>query len=63
MRAGKSPFDMTEKLAFEKLFRNRGAVHFNERAVCPGTLRMNRMRDELLVGIAKLVDNAFYKND
>ncbi len=55
MRAGKRPFGMAEKLAFEKIRGNGDAVYRHEGA---GTAaeRMNRPRNELLTGAGLALD-------
>ena len=41
---------MSEEFALEKLFRNRGAIHANERLVFARTATMDFARDQFLAG-------------
>ena len=43
---------MAEQLAFDQLFRNRRAVHFDERLRRARAGRVNRVRDQFLAGAA-----------
>ena len=51
-RAREATFAMPEQLAFDQLFRNRRAVHFDERLIDAGTVLMNRVRNQLFAGTA-----------
>src|ERR1019366_6425283 len=52
LRASERPFDVTEQLALDELFRNRGAVDRNEWFLHARRSTVNRARDELFAGAA-----------
>ena len=54
--AGERPLDVAEQLALDQLFRNRGAVHLDERPGPPAAHRVNAPGDELLAGAVLAVD-------
>ncbi|MGF6701380.1 hypothetical protein OKW38_006057 [Paraburkholderia sp. MM5496-R1] len=47
---------MPEKFGFEQIFRNRAAVHRNERLVRTRAIRVNHFRHQLLAGAAFSID-------
>ena len=49
-RAGKRPFDVAKKFAFENVARNGGAVDAHHRSITSGTGFMNLSGDEFLAG-------------
>src|SRR5215470_18543517 len=51
-RAGEGAFSVAEELAFEQGFGQRGAIDLNQRAGASTTVKMNRLRNQLLSGPA-----------
>ena len=48
--AGKRTFDVTEEIRHQEFFRDRGAIHGEERAISVSAIRMNFFREQLLAG-------------